>query len=164
MEIDPVVVLADELRTTEGALRAAVKRYEEDYHPESGETVNDLLNRIKTLYGDLYRTLPTSALGAGEMVRVVAQRLPFAHATYASHFHEVADRLGAGQRLHADLVWLRAMRSALADGICGEAGVKMSSLVELALAGAARPVLVWRAVEPAKDSPRDSSFWVRRLR
>ncbi len=63
-------------------------------------------------------------LGASEMVRMAARRLPFSFSRYSSHFDEVADRLSAGRREHADLVWLRAMRAALKSGEGGEQGEK----------------------------------------
>jgi hypothetical protein len=155
MEIDPVVILAEELRAAESALRSAVRRYELDHVQEHGETVNTLLASLKSLYRDIAETMPTSAMGAGEMVRLAAQRLPFALSRYTTHFHEVADRLGAGRREHADLVWLRAMREALKDGACGEQGLKAAPLLGLAIAGAARPVVVFRAFgEPPRDEIR----------
>jgi hypothetical protein len=155
MEIDPVVILAEELRAAESALRSAVRRYELDHVQEHGETVNALLASLKSLYRDIAETMPTSAMGAGEMVRLAAQRLPFALSRYTTHFHEVADRLGAGRREHADLVWLRAMREALKGGACGEQGLKAAPLLGLAIAGAARPVVVFRAFgEPPRDEIR----------
>ncbi len=154
MEIDPVVLLAEELRAAENALRTAIQRYERDHARENGERVNSLLNTIKSLYGDLFETVPTSALGAAEMLRMAAQRLPFSMSRHTSHFHEVADRLGEGRREHADLVWLRSMRAALRDGQGGEQGTRAAPLLALALAGAARPVLVFRAmVPPPCDQP-----------
>src|ERR1700744_4061463 len=119
MEIDPVVVLAEELRATETALRSAVRRYETDQVQENGETVNSLLASLKDLYRDIAETVPTSAMGAGEMVRLAAQRLPFSLSRYTTHFHEVADRLGEGRREHADLVWLRAVRAGVEGGGLG---------------------------------------------
>ncbi len=154
MEIDPVVLLAEELRATEAALHAAIQRYEKDHSRESGEKVNGLLKAIKSLYRDLFETAPTSAMGASELLRLAAQRLPFSMSRYTNHFHEVADRLGAGRRDHADLIWLRAMRSSLRQGQGGDEGIRASPLVALALAGAARPVLVFRAtVPPPRDEP-----------
>src|ERR1700723_2059963 len=82
MQIDPVVVLAEELRATESALRSAVRLYELDHVQENGETVNTLLASLKSLYRDIAETVPTSAMGAGEMVRLAAQRLPFALSRY----------------------------------------------------------------------------------
>ncbi len=77
MEIDPVVFLAEELRCKERALRDAVKRYERDHARENGEAVNMLLETLKVLYREFFETVPTSVLGASEMVRMTAQRLPF---------------------------------------------------------------------------------------
>ena len=152
MEIDPVVILADELRSTETALRDAVRRYELDQAQENGEAVNTLLNSLKSIYRDIAETMPTSAIGAGEMVRLAAQRLPFSLSRYVTHFHEVADRLSEGRREHADLVWLRAMRAALRGGACGEQAMKAAPLLSLAIAGASRPVVVFRAFgEPPPD-------------
>jgi hypothetical protein len=148
MEIDPVVLLAEELRSAETALQATSKRYELDHRLEHGDAINTLLASIKTLNGKIVETVPTSALGAAELVRIAAQRLPFSLARYATHFHEVADRLSAGRREHGDLVWLRAMRSALKGGQGGEPGQKAAPLLSLALAGASRPVVVFRAVAP----------------
>jgi hypothetical protein len=154
MDIDPVVLLAEELRATETALKKAVRRYELDHLQENGEKVNALLTAIKSLYRDIAETVPTSALGAAEMIRIAAQRLPFAMARYATHFHEVADRLNAGRREHGDLVWMRAMRSSLKGGQGGEQGQKAAPLLTLALAGASRPVVVFRAVVPPPDDDR----------
>jgi hypothetical protein len=152
VKIDPVVILADELRSTETALRDAVRRYEFDQAQENGEAVNTLLNSLKSIYRDIAETMPTSAIGAGEMVRLAAQRLPFSLSRYVTHFHEVADRLSEGRREHADLVWLRAMRAALKGGACGEQAMKAAPLLSLAIAGASRPVVVFRAFgEPPPD-------------
>jgi hypothetical protein len=154
MDMDPVVLLAEELRSAETALRSAVRRYELDHHQANGEAVNALLNSIKSLYRDIAETVPTSALGASEMIRIAAQRLPFSQARYATHFHEVADRLAAGRREQGDLIWLRAMRSALKGGQGGEQGQRAAPLLTLALAGACRPVVVFRAVTPPPDDDR----------
>jgi hypothetical protein len=110
-----------------------------------------LLETLKVLYREFFETVPTSVLGASEMVRMTAQRLPFSLARYANHFHEVADRLSQGKREHADLVWLRAMRNALKEGQGGEQGMKAAPLLGLALKGAARPIVVFRAFAPPPD-------------
>jgi hypothetical protein len=151
MEIDPVVLLAEELRTTEASLRNAVRRYELDHRQEHGEAVNTLLTSIKSLYRDIAETAPTSAVGAGEMIRIAAQRLPFSMARYAPPFQQVADRLGAGRREQSDLIWLRSMRAALKRGQGGDQGRKAAPLLTLALAGACRPVVVFRAVVPPQN-------------
>lgn len=143
MDIDPVVLLAEELRGAEQALRSAVRRYELDRSSENGETVNTLLASVQKLHRELSQTQPTSALGASELVRLAAQRLPFSLARYADHFNQVADRLSIGRREHSDLVWLRAMRAALRNG--GQQAVTAAPLLQLAITGAARPVVIFRA-------------------
>jgi hypothetical protein len=163
MEMDPVLLLADELRATEAALRTAMKRYEKDHERDNADAVGTLLDSVKTLRRDIFQTPPTSALGAAELIRLIARWLPFSFTTYITRFHDVADRLAAGQRRQEDLIWLRSMRAALAGGICGEVGIKFAPLLALALQGAARPVIVYRAVTPVVDHPHNPSFWARRL-
>ena len=152
MAIDPVIVLAEELRSAEATLRIAAKDYERNRCRERGETVNHLLSTIKSLNSELLETIPTSALGAAELIRLVMERLPFSHARYADHFSEVARRLGVGQRTHADLVWLRAMEMSLSSSAHGEFDFKAGPLLHSAIYGASRPVIVYRAVMPARSN------------
>jgi len=152
MAIDPVVVLVEELRTAEKTLRVAAKDYERDRSRQRGEAVNLLLSTIKSLNSELLETLPTSALGAAELIRLVMERLPFSHARYADHFSEVARRLSAGQRLHGDLVWLRAMEMSLVSTLQGEFDFKAAPLLRMAIFGASRPVVVFRAVMPPRGA------------
>ena len=153
MAVDPVVLLAEELRTTERSLRAAIRRYETDRSSANGETVNALLAAIKNLHRELTQTQPTSALGASELVRMAAQRLPFSLARYADHFNQVADRLSIGRREHSDLIWLRAMRAALRNG--EQQGVRAAPLLQLAIAGAARPVVIFRSAGVPPEAVRE---------
>jgi hypothetical protein len=152
MQIDPVVLLAEELRSTEAALRSAMRRYERDRAPTNGEKVNLLLQTVKSIYAHFADTVPTSSLGASELLRIVAQRLPFSMAGQIVRMNEIADRLEAGRREQSDLIWLRAMRTALKAGQGGQEGIKAAPLVGLALAGACRPVVIFRAAqEPPED-------------
>ena len=57
VEMDPVVLLAEQLRATEQSLHTAVRRYEVDRCQENGETVNSLLASIKSLHRDLTETV-----------------------------------------------------------------------------------------------------------
>jgi hypothetical protein len=153
MAIDPVIVLVEELRSAETTLRVAAKNYERNRGRERGEAVNQLLSTIKNLNSELLETIPTSALGAAELIRLVMERLPFSHARYADHFSEVARRLGGGQRTHADLVWLRAMEMSLSSSGQGDFDFKAAPLLHSAIYGASRPVIVFRAVAPARAKP-----------
>jgi hypothetical protein len=146
MTIDPVIMLAEDIRSTEAALDKAAQLYSKDHRPEDGELVNLLLGRMKRLYHDLHETVPTSALGAGELVRMAARRLPFSHSRYSFHLHEIADRLSVGRRIHTDLVWLRALEAAMGEGDCGKDGRAVAPWLHLAVIGASRPVMVFRSV------------------
>lgn len=162
MEMDPVLLLTEELRAAERDLHKAVRKYEADSCRENGEAMNTLLASLKHLHRRLFETVPTSALGAAELVRMVARRLPFSYAGSSRHFHEIADRLAAGRRDHADLVWLRAMRAGMAGGLCGESGGRAAPLLGLALMGAAQPVIVFRAVRPPSRHPEEDLRYTHR--
>jgi hypothetical protein len=144
MQIDPVVVLVDRIRQAEAELQAQCNANSQRYSLKRAEAINLLLQCVRDMYEALVDTAPTSALGAGELIRVAARRLPFSHARYAAHLERIADRLGAGQRLHCDLVWLRALADALTAGMPDERNDKTAALLTLAIRGAAQPVLVWR--------------------
>ena len=148
MPIDPVVMLAEELRIAERSLQEVRRANAGVYRLDRVEKANKLLARITRLHEQLFETEPASALGAGELVRLSAQHLPFSQSNYASHLNEIADRLSEGKRLHSDLLWLRAFSSALRLGLCGESGTRTTTLLTRAIRGAAKPVLVWRDVLP----------------
>jgi hypothetical protein len=155
MAIDPVVLLTEELRSIELALSKATQIYNRSGLRQDGEVVNMLLIRTKRLFDELFETVPSSALGAAEIIGIAAQRLPFSHARYAAHLHTIADRLSMGQRNHCDLVWLRAMQAALMEGLCGKDGGRIACMLSLAIQGASRPVMVFRSVKP---SPRPTAW------
>jgi hypothetical protein len=153
MTIDPVVLLAEDLRSTDAALEKAAQLYSKEHRREDGALVDLLLGRIKRIYRDIYETVPTSALGAAELVRIAARRLPFSYSRYATHLHEVAERLSIGRRLHGDLVWLRAFQAAIGEGVCGKDGSIIAPWLNLAVIGASRPVMVFRSVEAMGGNP-----------
>jgi hypothetical protein len=149
MAIDPVVVLSEELREAENTLHAACRDNPDALRGKSGEEICALTTRIREISNEIFETRPTSALGAGILVRMAAERLPFSYGSYTKHFHEIAERLGAGQRELADIIWLRAMRTALTGGLCGKDGVRIAPLLRLAIEGARQPIVVFRAVTGA---------------
>jgi hypothetical protein len=153
MTIDPAILLAEDLRSTEAALEKATQLYSREHRREDGELVTLRLGRMKRLYHDIHETVPTSALGAGELVRMAARRLPSAYSRYAAHLHEIAERLSAGRRVHTDLVWLRALQAALGEGVCGKDGGTIAPWLNLAVIGASRPVMVFRSVQPERGHP-----------
>ena len=149
MTIDPVVLLAEDLRALDAALSKATQIFRASGRREDCEQVNLLLGRINAVSNNLFETVPTSALGAAELVSMAARRLPVSYSRYATHLQGIADRLSKGRRRHADLVWLRALQAALADGVCGEDGHKIKPLLNLAITGASRPVTIFRAATSA---------------
>lgn len=155
MAMDPVIMLVERVRTVESELQVQCRLNAQRYSLARAEGINLLLEKVKELYERLLDTEPSSALGAGELIRIAAKRLPFSHARYAGHLDRIADRLGAGQRLHSDLVWLRAMADALTAGMADDQNDRTAALLALAIKGAAQPVLVWRGVaKVAAPHPR----------
>jgi hypothetical protein len=156
MPIDPVILLAEEIRSLEKQVHALCKR-EGAYDRQVMEAVNRMVGRLRALYGDLLETDPTSAPGAGELIRIAADRLPFAQGRYASHLYRIAERLGAGERLQSDLIWLRALVEALGEepDTGNGAGTRTARLLAQAVKGMAQPVLVWRATLPRRAPPHD---------
>lgn len=152
MAIDPVVLLAEELRVAERTLHDACRDNRDALRGKSGEEICALTSRIRDLSQEIFETRPTSALGASILVRMAAERLPFSYGSYTKHFHEIAERLDAGRRELADIIWLRAMRTALAGGLCGKDGVRIAPLLRLAIEGARQPIVVFRAVEWSRDN------------
>ena len=153
--MDPVVGLMEELRAVEQAMDAACKKNALTYRRERAEAINELLARVKALYGDILNTQPTSPLGASIILRIIAGRMPFAYARYGDHLYRVADRLANGERQHGDLVWLRAIAEALPAERDAKLGAQLGMLISRAIAGIARPVVVYRAVRPPSRLPPD---------
>ena len=150
MPIDPVVVLAEELRSAELTVRTARERNEEG-------ALTCLLARTVSLYNKISETVPTSALGACELICLAAANLASIDSACAAQLHETANRLKSGVRQHPDLVWLRVVAAELVKGRFGETGLCAAALLRLAIRGAARPIVVYQAVDwtPA-NGERDS--------
>ena len=140
MAIDPVVLLAEELKKAERAL-------EDAHRVKAAEASRRLLARIATLTEALYDTHATSAVGAAELLKFAERFLPQSGTNHGEYLRQIEERLGDGTRRFADLVWLRGFSRALHDGACGEEGVVVAPLIDSALRGAAHPVLVYRATD-----------------
>ena len=144
MQIDPVVAIAQKLLDAERALRDARLRRDE-------KMTARWLAVLSLLNEELYTVVPTSPLGAAELLRKAAAALGCAWTIYAEHMDDIAQRLSNGARALDDLVWLRSMRPALSSGLCGNDGVIIAPLVALAIRGASRPMIVFRAVFPPRN-------------
>jgi hypothetical protein len=68
--------------------------------------------------------------------------------------HEISERLMSGRRLRGDLIWLRAMAQALERGLFGDLGKCNASILNLAIQGAARPIIVFRSVDLLPEDDR----------
>lgn len=145
MAIDPVILLISELQEHERRLVAECKSQARSYRPDRAERTAWLLDRIRALYNELQETAPTSAIGAGELIRIIIQRLPSSCARFGRSLEEIADRLGAGQRHHGDLLWIRALSETIAED-ADENSIRTAALLTLAIRGASQPVIIHRAL------------------
>ncbi len=141
MRMDPVVILAEELRAAESSLCAAKCQQRHD-------DAREFLAEIRLLEDCLAQTEPTSALGAAELLRLAAASLEPPQARMANRLAAIAEHLSEGKRALKDMIWLRATARRLESGAAGETGPKAARLLLLAVNGASRPVLVYRAALP----------------
>jgi len=155
MPIDPVLLLIEEIRQAEANLHLDCKLNAQRFSQERTDSINRTGQKIRTLYADLVETVPSSALGASELIRIASCRLPLSHARHAYHLECIAERLGAGQRKHDDLVWLRAMVRALEAGKPDERDMRIAAILALAIRGAAQPILIHRLFVPPRSSRPD---------
>ncbi|MBL6852460.1 MAG: hypothetical protein ISS15_15795 [Alphaproteobacteria bacterium] len=145
MQIDPVVALTARLTQAERRLREARLKHD-------NQMTGRLLAAISLLNEELFSTVPTSVLGAAELLRVASNSLGEATGPpYAAHLREISTRLSNGSRELRDLIWLRSVQPALTGGLCGNDGIIAAPLIASALQGAARPVMIFRAVLPLTD-------------
>lgn len=142
MRIDPVVALMDEL---DGAyVTLARARDTGDW-----DATRRLLAQIAQLHASLRETEPRTVIGAAHLLREAAALLIRSNASdCADRLRDMAGRLDEGERRISDLVWLRMTAKMLANGDHGRSGENASGLLVLALKGAARPILLYRAVAP----------------
>lgn len=144
MRIDPVVALMDELDIAYVLLARA--RDGRDW-----DATRRQLAQIANLHACLRETEPTSVIGAAHLLREGAALLLRSNTPYyGDRLRDVASRLDEGQRRVSDLVWLRGVMRSLASGECGRPGENAAGLIGLALKGASRPILLYRAVTPPR--------------
>ncbi len=146
MRIDPVIVLVEELKASYTALARA--RQAEDWKRAQEE-----LTRQALVQAELHETEPTSVIGAAYLLReaaaeLLASRTDADMASCNMRLREVAARMEQGVRRLADLVWLRQFHRALEGNWYGHVGEDVAPLVAMALRGAARPLLLYRAASP----------------
>jgi hypothetical protein len=141
MNLDPVVELAEKLRKAERKL-----------HDKRGRCdpicCREVVAEISALNELLYAAIPTSALGAAELLDRIASALDDSSKLCAWRLRQIASRLGCGQRLLDDFVFLRRLLPRFSRGLYGDEGLVVAPMLAAAIEGAVRPVLIYRAVLP----------------
>jgi hypothetical protein len=142
VRVDPVIALMDEIERAYLALAEA-------------RDVDDLratrcgLARIAILHQRLIATEPTTVIGAACLLREAASLLPQSQSHSCSDkLREIAADFDEGRRRVEDLVWLRRAAEALGTESPNQLGCTAAEMIRLALKGASRPVLLYRAVCP----------------
>ena len=144
MEIDPVVALAEQLRSTERCLDATCKGWHDERMVEL-RTASLVIRRM------LETTQPTSAMGASELIAIAADRLGVTDFPYIADLRSVGERFGDGRRILSDLIWLRAVVASLETDSCGERGKRTAAIIRLAIDGASKPLLIFRAAPDLRE-------------
>jgi len=165
MPIDPVIPLLEEIRLAEEEVQRQSAHNAVSYSPRRDELIAVMLGRIASFYDDLYKVVPTSAIGAGALLGLVWRWLPSHYARHEQHLTRIANRLQAGQRSIDDLVWLRALAAALDDDPCRNDNLRV--VLHAAIQGASRPILIFRRaiLDPESKGPgldelsRGRHFW-----
>lgn len=150
MAIDPVIPLMEEIHTAEEELQRQAMRNVKAYSPVRDELITVMLARVATLYDDLYRVVPTSPIGAGALLDLVWRWLPPHYARYEQHLAQIGRHLQAGRRSTDDLVWLRALAAALDDDPYQNDNLRV--VLNAAILGASRPILIFRCAMPDPES------------
>lgn len=135
MAADPVVELMNQLFTAYDTLTRVKDR--------RSDAAIALMKSIATLQALAHVTEPTTMEGAAYLLREAAALLLRTHVSYhGDRLRRIANRLSHGEREFCDLLELRAIVDVVANGICGSPREDSAALIENALKGAARPVVV----------------------
>jgi hypothetical protein len=141
MNIDPVVELADKLRMAEQKLH-------DDRIRRDPILCRQAVAEISALNERLYDAVPTSAVGAAELLERIAAALDETSKLCAWRLRQIANRLGCGERSLDDLVFLRRLLPQFSRRLYGDEGFVVAPMLGAAIEGAAQPVLIWRAALP----------------
>lgn len=148
MRVDPVIALMDEIERAYVMLADA--RSADDW-----PATRRGLARIAMLHQRLIATEPATVIGAACLLREAASLLPQSQGpSLSDSLRAIAARFDEGRRRVEDLVWLRGIAGELATGASGDLGQAAANMIRLAIKGAARPVLLFRAVSPSTSMPR----------
>lgn len=140
MVMDPVKLALEEILSIEQTLEEA--RSAASKNRRRAEAISILEIWLGELRASLADMEPTSAVGAAELIKMARCSLPPNLAYLSPHLGAVAGRLSEGDRRQGDIIWLRAV---LQTALCAPEAASVKRILERALAGAARPVLIYRA-------------------
>jgi hypothetical protein len=150
MHIDPVVELADKLRNAERKL------HDDRVRCDPG-CCRQVVAEISALNEQLFVAVPTSALGAAELLERVASALDEWSKLCAYRLRQIAARMGRGERSLDDLMFMRRLLPQFSRRLYGEEGFVVAPMLAAAIEGAARPVLIYRAVLPSIQKRRSNA-------
>ena len=140
MRVDPVIALMDEIERAYMALAEA--RDVDDLRATRSE-----LARIAMLHQRLIVTEPSTVIGAACLLREAASLLPQSQApSCGDKLRQVAAHFDEGRRRVENLVWLRRTAESLSAGASNDSARAAAELIRLAVKGASRPVLLYRAI------------------
>lgn len=97
------------------------------------------------------QTRRPTACGAGEQIRFAADRLSYPQAACAEDLYKVADRLCAGNRVAADVAWLRELVQTMVPHPYENSENLAANLLRLAVASISRPAIVHRNARPVRQ-------------
>ena len=101
------------------------------------------------LHQRLIATEPATVIGAACLLREAASLLPQSSgSSWSDTLRAIAAHFDEGRRRVEDLVWLRRISGELSKGASGDLGRAAANMIQLAIKGAARPVLLFSAVSP----------------
>jgi hypothetical protein len=144
MNMDPTVVLVEQIRSIERNLQALREK-------QSGEDTRDEIATGLILLRMLETTEPTSVIGASELIKFAADILHPSMFPYTAYLRRVGERLENGQRDLADLIWLRAVAASLEGGLPRRNQRRAALFIRLAICGASKPILIFRAVQTGDE-------------
>lgn len=136
MPTKSVAVLIEELQTLERILEESRQKNAVDFWPDREEQIELLSSQSVSLRTELLLMSSSCPRGASEFVHMAVCHLPVANAHNFDYLREIADRLAAGKRDHADLIWLRMILEVPTDRLDGDCAMSIF-LLQLVLKGIA---------------------------
>lgn len=144
MHMDPVRMALEEIRAVERYLEELNNAPRSDRHGgESRHLLEIWLESLRAAFLDLE---PTSVIGSAALIRAAVDNLPDNLMEMALPLEAIAARMEQGERRTVDVIWLRSAAASLPR----RADVAdIRQLLDNAIIGAAKPILIYRAAHEA---------------